>query len=41
MQRGRRDHGIDLGLRQGIAPPWVAQIRAHHLHAAIVPRGVV
>jgi hypothetical protein len=36
MQRRRRDDGIDLALRQGIAPPRVAQVRAYDLHAVVI-----
>ncbi len=36
MQRGRREYGVDLGLGQGIAPPWVAQVRAHDPHAVVI-----
>jgi hypothetical protein len=36
MQRGRRDDGVDVGLGQCIAPPWVAQVRAHDAHAVVM-----
>lgn len=36
MQCGRREHRVDPGLRQGIAPPWIAQVRAHDLHADVI-----
>jgi hypothetical protein len=36
MQRGRRDDRVDLALREGIAPPGVAQVRAYDLHAVVI-----
>jgi hypothetical protein len=36
MQCRCRENGVDLGLRQGIAPPWVTQVRAHDLHAVVI-----
>jgi hypothetical protein len=36
MQRGRRENGVYRRLRQCIAPPWVAQVGAHDLHAIVV-----